>query len=338
MPRADYEEIKNKFGEYIRTWMDRRKERLDELITEAVKVSFSIAQTEDSEEYKGLAGIRKFIETFPKTDVFHPAIYNFVCRIHEGEAQQYAQIPCVALNYVDGQEKMDSFYFTVMSCNHWHKEEDGWKMDSMKMDLEVHYGNLKDYFAETWYFGDPVAHDTENTRVPCIQGEVDSPWLVIPEAEDVLTEAEKVMENGAFYSFGVDHIYFQHSIDSFADQFGVYARYGEREGIQDLMSERKYKRQKDRYWVHPVRYRQIRIDGDWCCTTFYRVTGYKQRNKEYVFTRENADTEHMCQLCYKELVKEDGRWKTAYERFDLGLYEVGNYTEQLYGDSLVCIE
>jgi hypothetical protein len=42
----------------------------------------------------------------------------------------------------------------------------------------------------------------------------------------------------------------------------------------------------------------------------------------------------MCCDGFFEFVKEDGEWRWSYESSRLGLYEVGPYSETLYGDRI----
>ena len=100
------------------------------------------------------------------------------------------------------------------------------------------------------------------------------------------------------------------------------------------MGSLRYKRLRDRYWCHPYKFGKIKMNEtkDYAICETYRVFGWKQRNHEYVWTRSNVNTEHMCMAGFTEFVKEDGVWKVADHRLNLGIYETGPYNDSYYGD------
>jgi hypothetical protein len=336
MPRADYDTIKEKFAAFVSTFRTGETARLEEYLIPDISCRISTSRNHDNDQSK-ISGVREFIETYPKTDVLQLAIYNYACRLSGSEAQQIGYVICESLNYVEGQEEMDVFYYAIMCAGHWIRVQGDWKMDELHMDVYPFYGNLKEYFAKTWYFGPKLVEDSKNVRLPAIEGEYDSPWVRIPDAEDVLTETEKVKDCIAMCFFGMDYWLVDHRLASYSRHMMTHSeKFGILEGARGGIASLRYKRQKDRYWCHPFRFENIVFNEDqtWCRCDMYRVFGWAQRNHEYVWTRSNVGIEHMCSDGYFEFVKEDGMWRMAYGPSVLGLYETGPYCETLYGDRI----
>ena len=339
MPRKDYDEIKRKFASYISSFKSGDTSGYSEYICDDVEGKISVSRNADNDE-SGIENIRRFTLDYPKTDEMEIAIYNYTCRLNSTQAQQIGYAIIVSANYVEGQEEMPAFYYAITCADHWVKTEDGWKMNEIHMDVYPFLDNgLQSYFAQKWVFSDPLAND--GSRLPAICGEYDSPWIRISDPEDVLTDEEKVMDCYNKCFFGADYLVFEHRVDSISRHSGVNSFENgidaERRGFQSL----RFKRQKDRYWVHPFRHESITFNEDHSVAddVNYRAFGWKQRVREYVWTKDNIHTEHVCNdIIHTRMVYEDGEYRTAayYGGFaGTGLYEVGPYHEDLYGDEAI---
>lgn len=332
MPRKDYDEIKSKFENIVKTFKSKDLSVLETHVSKDIQCFFSV----NPSNFKplGYKQLEDFVRTFPKSDELHLPIYNYACCLNEYEAQAYGQIVAIATNEVEGKNELDFLHFIMMMSLHFKNTEDGWKTDEFKLDVHPVTGNLLDYFKETWYISYPLADYDMDSNIPVIQGEFDSPWLRIENSEDVLTPEEKIKECVAKRFYGIDHFVVDHVIEAYSSKLDVNSkRFSNREGVRKLMSGLRFKRQKDRYWAHPWRIETIKFDGDHAYATTYRVAGYVQRNHEYVWKKENQNIEHMCQECWMEFVYEDGLWRILYNDITLGLYEIGEYNDDcLYGD------
>lgn len=336
MPRKDYDELKQNFADFVETWKTKDLSVLDKMIVPNASVRISSAPNSNDSQDK-LEGIKQFVMEYPKTDVLQLAIYNYACRMHQGEAQMAANVICESLNYVDGQEEMDAFYYAITCGMHWEKNEGMWMCNEIHMDVYPFYGNLRDYFEKTWYFGSKLAISGKDGRLPAFVAEYDLPWLRIPEAEDVLTEIEKVKECYAKCFLAADYSVNDLRCVTRSKHMSSNARkFGLNDGVRNTVNALRYKRLRDRYWAHPFRFGSIEFNEtkDWAICKVYRVFGWKQRNHEYVWTRKNVGIEHVCMSGYQEFVKEDGEWKMAGGNSKLGLYELGPYSETYYGDSI----
>jgi hypothetical protein len=332
MPRIDYDEIKAKYEALVKTFKSGEVSLVDDLCAEDVKSWFSVRPSHFMPLDK--SAIKDFISNFPRTDELHLPIYNYACRLNLVEAQNYGQVVAIATNEKGGSEELDYFHFVIMLCCHWAKIDGSWKIDELKLDVHPMTGNLQDYFAQTWHISYPLADLEQDDNIPCIQGEFDSPWIRIPDAEDVLSEAEKIKECVAKRFFGMDHFVVDHTVDAYSKSLNVNSkRYAKGQGVRALIGGLRFKRQKDRYWCHPWRFETLEIDGDHAYALTYRVAGYIQRNHEYVWTKANQNVEHMCQICWMDFIKENGVWRIVYNDITLGLYEIDEYDdEHLYRD------
>lgn len=338
MSRNDYDIIKINFSKFVRTWRNQNIQTLEFLATKNVEFCISAAPKANN-EWDSLKGLKKFVEIYPKTDVLQLSIYTYSCYLKENQAQQVAHVVCESINYIEGQEELDVFYYCINCANHWKKINNQWKMDIIHMDIYPFYwtsDSIYNYFSKTWYFASKLAIDEKNERYPAIEGEFDLPWCVIDEPENILSEIEKIKDCYAKLFFSADYMVNEYRILTRSKYLNVNSKkFGMYEGIRDIVGSLRYKRQKDRYWAHPYRFGKqmcISEDGQHAICDVYRVFGWKQRNHEYVWTRTNINIEHMCMAGWQEFIKEDGEWKILGGDLRLGIYETGFYSDDLYGD------
>lgn len=334
MPRKDYDTIKENFSKFINCFKTRDTESLDFLCEEEVVANFSTVKNGLDGSMYTISSIKDLVNNYPKTDELNMSIYNYVCRLCDNHAQQFAYVVCVALNNSKNDaDELDYFFYTKIFANHWIKREDGsWRMDSIKMDVYRQRGILNDYFEKFWHFEDIAAILKPGVHYPCIMPEFDSPWLVIPESEDILTEEEKVKDGLYRYNFGIDQLSVTHCLDGIASSYAVSGVKHHGEGKRKWLTGVKFNRQKARHWVHPYKFADIKIEGDRAYIICYRTAYQKQMSHEYIWTNKNKDIEHASARCQIEMVKENGMWKMCYFGYDVGLYEVGKYNQNLYGD------
>jgi len=348
MTRKDYEEIKNSFSEYIKTWKTRDTKPIDEIISPCVFFSTSTSLTMPNGAQDSIFGVRDFINDFPQTEDIHCRIYNYVCRIKGNEARTYAEVPCTAFNC--GDEEIAFLEFTAMVTCKWEKTNEVWMIVDMRQEIVAERGSLKEQFETAWHFERervPSAHagksgtmfltssekNEAGSRLPVLRGEGDSPWLNLADAEELLTEEEKVKEAIVKYYFGIEHNSFIHSYEVISDYYGAYAYKGAfEENKKDLINALKQDRQGRKYVLAPIKFTDIEIVENRAFVKAHQVRGLKQNSHEYGYTKENIMIEHVCSEVEFELVKEANEWKIAFSNSYKGLYEVGNYTDHWYGD------
>ena len=147
-------------------------------------------------------------------------VLNHVCRIKEKKAQQYAS--WLAFITGEGEKQLalgGSFVNTLI------RNEEGWKMHTMRFDLQMDSVHSDIYVTEEGYFvyekGSGTYEvvptwKTVNDRVGCfmdpiagqgnnyIVGETDAPWYAMPDAKGPATDEEKLRELFAQYCFAQD--------------------------------------------------------------------------------------------------------------------------------------
>jgi len=324
LSKKDYNEIRNKFYEFIDSWKDKDVRKLNTIIDNEAQCYLStVAAYADGSQHSKF-GVKSFIRDFPKSDIFHSRICNFVCKSNKSEAQQIAEVVGTAISFEKGSNKAKSFEFTALFSNHWVKKEEGWMIVEIRMDLCSHGGDLET-FTDEWFFEDTVVKTVPGLHYPCISGELDSPWNRINQPEDYLTEEEKIEEVFSKYNFGVDHLAFDHVNNVLSEHLsGAMPPWGpmnKRHYLECL----KYHRQKDRYWAHPVMIKNIQLEGNRAKVEAYRMAGHKQRKHPYNFTKENANIEHACGRYELEFTKEKNGWKIIKWEYFLGIIELGEY-------------
>lgn len=269
--RKDYDEIKQKFAEFIDTWKTRKLDVINDIVKEDVHAFLSTVGNSEEGEQHSLFGIRAFVQDIPQTDTLEYEICHFICRVHENQAHQAAEVPCIAKN-------KNGEYFTCVAtfCNGWRKENDQWKIEEIRMDVQAFESPLADYFKKTWYFEKELAVLTATVHLPCIFPDIDNPYYRILECEDVLTEEEKVQECFARFIYGIDWIEFTFCRDSMSDRF-------ENDDKKMFIAKTKWVRQRFRYWSHPYTFRKLEVHGD---TATAQVSSLledcKIRNVEFV--------------------------------------------------------
>ena len=176
MSRKDYDEIKEKFGKFINIFRTRNVEELYEVMIADVAVNLEPIRKYNDGSCHTIKNLGSFIIDYPKTDVLNQRIYNYVCRLNKDEAQQTAYVVVLALDLRDDGKPLDYFFYTKMFANHWINTSDGWRMDSVKMDVYPQMGTLRERFEEKWLFEDVKAILKPGVHYPCIMPEIDSPW------------------------------------------------------------------------------------------------------------------------------------------------------------------
>ena len=193
--------------------------------------------------------------------------------------------------------------------------------------------SILETFKQTWYLGSKLAIPQEDGRLPAIEGEFDLPWDRIGHPEDILTEEEKIKECSAKLYFSADYLINENRITTRSHHLGANTkRYCIDDGVRSIVGSLRYKRQKDRYWCHPIYLADIEINEtkNHAIAKSIRIFGWKQRNHEYNWTKDNVNIEHACTWGYVEFVKEEGIWKIADSIGKLGIYELGPYSKGLY--------
>lgn len=322
MARKDYDEIKQKFQILLELWKKGTVEGLEELVKEDAKCHFSTVKEYVDGSQHSIYGMRNFILDTPKTDAFHIEMCNYACRLSGDKAQQSVVAVCRAAKYVE--EKLESAEFSCQFVNRWEKEKEFWKITELRMDIVDYKGDFKE-FEEAWYFEDAKAKWFVGVHLPTIQGEMDSPWKCIPDAEDVLTEEEKIMDTFTKYAYGIDTLSFAHVDEAMSEKLVVNMPPWGTMDKRGFLTTIKYHRQPARYWTHSAKLESMNIAGNKCSLRLYRLAGHRQRKHDIVINKDNVNQEFACARYEVEMEKEGKLWKITKLYYYLGILELGEY-------------
>ena len=188
--RADYDQIKQNFADYIKTWNTRNLSEIDRIFRTdtAFKTSTSIRMANGNQD--SIYGVYDFINDFPPVDVLYTPIYNYACRVKDEKAYSYGEIVCTAF---DVRKNLDYFEFTVFMAAQWVKDKGKWKIVSLRQEVVPHHGTMREKFEKYWHLEE---EDQTGGRIQMLRGEGDAPWYNVKdtETEDVLTEKEKIKD------------------------------------------------------------------------------------------------------------------------------------------------
>ena len=325
MGRENYDVIREKFHSYLECLRTRNTDHLENLVTEEVKVYLSTVAAYPDGSQHSLYGIRDFIRDQPATDGYYYTVCNYVCHVAENRAQQSASVFFHV--YKNEGKGFRYFDFTQMYTNTWEKMESGWKMTTIRMDLMNHTGDYKE-FEDCWFYEEPKAKWFPGVHLPCISGELDNPWHVIPESQEELTEEEKIAEAMACYAYGIDTVSFDNLPKALSEDIVVNMQPWGTMDYRLFIATLKYHRQPDRYWTHPVKLDRCEVHGDTADLYLYRMSGHAQRKHPLVYTNENKDHAFACARYEIQLRKESGVWKLTRMDYLLGLIDLGPFEEK----------
>ena len=324
MARENYDAIRTQFETYLESLKTRDTSLLSGIFMPDCKVYLSTISSYPDGSQHSLNGICDFVKDQPATDGYYYRVCNYVCHISGDHAQQSATV--VFHTYKNEGKGFVYFDFTQMYTNSWIRTEDGWKMPVLRMDLMNHSGDYK-AFEENWFYEEPKAKWFPGVHLPCISGELDNPWHVIPVSEETLTDEEQILEAMSCYAYGIDTISFDNLPKALSQDIVVNMQPWGTMDYRQFIATLKYHRQPDRYWTHPVKLDRCEITGETAFLRLYRMSGHAQRKHPLVYTNANKDHEFACARYEIRLRKEDGVWKITRLEYLLGLLDLGKYEQ-----------
>lgn len=302
------DEIKLVFEEFVSALEDFEPERLRKITTKDVQGHFSnVGETKNQDElvevltWKGM-----------KMNVSRRQITNFVVHT-SGEKAQQSAYEMVLMGYDNGSF-LFPFEYGGKYVVSYILEADGWKMTEIRYDLDWEKGNT--YFAKDWKFMDYKIYAGHK---PMISAEYDSPWSVIPENDEVLTDEEQIKENMFKYSFGLDNCSWDLHKDSYTDDIVFYAGNSVMESsARNLINNFKNTSHKEPALQHAIKIVDIKVDGDEAVMWGYRIEPHRLGSKNL-----NRDTLHQNFYSARytnKLKKIDGKWKMYEIRYQAGVF------------------
>ena len=317
----DYNEIKANFRKFADGWASGEVDLLDDAVMPDVKAYFSIFGPERAMARSALKenlAIRTHTTTYGNIDV-----NNYVCLIEGDHAQQIAYLNGIFSDDTDGN--YEHYCWSGQMANHWVKTSKGWRMNEMRFDL-----NLDDYqmlgrrdddlsfiinkgpgnieFVSNWLGIIDKAGWFKGTRLPTICPELDAPWYVIKNPENIGTDEEQLAELFYKYCFAIDTDCFL----LFTETFSPYVTASIFWGTQDfrqLLQTLKLNRAGSRRCQHMGRFGKCTVNGD---HAYYEVNSknpitFMHPNLTKADEAEAGDWSSFRWLCTAK--KENGVWR-----------------------------
>ena len=302
------DEIKQVFEKDITALEEFAPERLRELTTEEVKGHFSnVGETSGQDEL-----IQALTWTGMKMNVSRRQIVNFVVRT-DGERAQQSAYEMVLMGYDNGSF-LFPFEYGGKYVNSYVHTEEGWKICEIRYDMDWEKGNT--YFAKDWKF---IDYKIFAGHRPMISSEYDSPWAVIPENDEELSDEEQIQENMFKYSFGLDNCDWTLHKDSYTDDIVFYSGDSVMEaGARNLINNFKNTSHKEPALEHAIKIVDIQVNGDEAILIGYRIEPHRLGSKNL-----NRDTLHQnfYSARYRNKLKKiEGKWKMYEIHYKAGVF------------------
>lgn len=314
--------IKEIFEVFVSALEDFEPEKIRDILAEDVFAEFSTIGTyHNADDF-----INALAWKGPKMNVSRQHILNFVCRTNGSVAQQSAYV--MALTGIDDGKFLYSFEYGGKYVVSYTEIDGQWKISAIKYDLDWEKGNTA--FAKGWKLLDYKLYAGHRAMI-C--SEFDSPWAVIPENDEELTDEEQIIENMFKYSFGLDNCDFSLHHQSYTDDVVFYAGDKVMEAsARHLINNFKNTAHKEHALEHAIKIVDIEIDGDEAVLYGYRVEPHRLGSKNL-----NRDTMHQSfySAKYKNLLRKvDGHWKMYELHYQPGVFFEIDEEKKHYIDNL----
>lgn len=314
--------IKEIFEQFVKAMEAFEPEKIADLVTEDVLGHFS-----NVGETRGKAELVKALTwKGMKMNVSRRRIVNFVVRTQGEKAQQSAYV--MSLMGYDNGTFLFPFEFGGKFVNSYILTEDGWKISEIRYDLDWEKGNT--YFAKDWKF---IDYKIFAGHKPMISSEFDSPWAVIPENDEELTDEEQIVENMFKYSFGLDNCDWTLHHGSYTDDVVFYSGDSVMESsARALVNNFKNTSHKEHALEHAIKIVKVEVQGDEATLYGYRIEPHRLGSKNL-----NRDTVHQSFYSAKyvnKLRKVDGAWKMYELHYKPGVFFEVDQKQSLYVDNI----
>lgn len=331
--REEYAEIQRVFNKFVKAWETRDVKQFDDCMIPAPIIEYNMFSIMYSrEQLKEKLGVLTRQPTYTRFSV-----QNFACLIKGNKAQQSASL--VALFADDSQEEYASLEFTGVFCNGWEKFEDGWKMVTSKFDWLTDTSSLGTRDPQTYAWmripgnGDlsfvkdwkPIKNDPLEFCRPAICAELDSPWFVIRDPDNEMTDEEYIRDMFNRYIMGVDYNCQTFFVDLFAKDCLIrMAQLGDNSPENFIRNGKENKKFATRSH-HCGYFVNLEIKGDRAFAKVYRTA--PDEPGPYIMCKELERVKLVNARYDIELRKDEGKWKFTYMNYMPGPFIVGKYED-----------
>ncbi len=304
------------FDQYITALEEDRMELLDGILAENVVVT--------SSHLGILYGLKAVKEAFRwqgvPLDVRKLRVFNNVIRKSGNEARQSVYLLLLCGKETDGF--MHHFQCGFFNTIHYQKGKDGWKISDLNCNMAYETGNTL-LVSGWWKLIDYGIYN--GCRIETINKYENSPWLLIPQTDEVLSDEEQIKQCFWHYNWYIDTTDFNGLLSLVTENcYDTQLQTSKQEWVNWLMS----KRPKEVCWSHISHFEEIQVDGDTATATIYRYE--PNRIGTRFLHKYNLYTVYYSGIWNIGFVKRDGQWKMDTFRFRSAITEVPDQKEQRY--------
>ncbi len=311
--------IRKMTEELVKAWETGETDILDDLILTDASIEFTMfGRGICIAELKHWMSERARPVSYTRFD-----IVNYVCLMEQGKAQETYSL--IGLFADKAKGNWEQFQFEGIFANTVLLTENGWCFGSIKFELTDANTSIwpkmfndgitvipsggDDSFVANWLV---KQHDDRigwypDKELPIIVPEVDAPWTVISNRENIGTEEEQIEEVFYRYAYGVDNGLFELYEDVFTDD-AVIKYFDDQPWDKRTVTEMlKFEKQGGCRVIHTGFHKDIRIFGD-------RAVGYVYLRSitapDYLPITEGMIRKRWIWARYRlEYVKRDGKWR-----------------------------
>jgi hypothetical protein len=307
MPQQDVQQIKAVLVKFLRSWTTRNIQDLDTCFIPEAACSLGVVRKNPF----SLDDLHRFVLSTAACTTFRIDLANFVALVRGSEAQQSACLLAVATQ--SAGTSFRSFEFQAICSNSFVRTSSGWKIWELKIDFIDPHGDFTE-FARDWCCDSRIGWHQDGI-LPVIVGELDSPWVRIPDPENNLSELDAVLMPFFRYAFGLDTLSMAEISPVLADGLTVVMPpYGTMDK-RSFLATLKIQRQTEKTWIHPVELHSAEINGDRALVRFYRTGGHGRR--PFPLTADNLDR-RVSEARYElQMTREKGFWQISHLSYAL---------------------
>ncbi|MDT2659223.1 nuclear transport factor 2 family protein [Enterococcus hulanensis] len=333
-------QIFNLFYNFSKYWRDNDMVKMASLLTDNCILDISMTG-----HFQG----KKFLSqalSWPgqNMDIRILNFSNFVCRSHNGIAQQSAYTQHKYAVKDNDEMTVHPFIFGGQFCNTLEKVNGTWLFSHIRFDLMYEYGN-NSFVKDNWNL---IDYTKFYGHQPMINPEIESPWRHIPVDDEPQSDEEQVFELEFKNNFGMDGGDFSLCHEVFSDDiFLDYTSHknmnksdplsidGTYSGRKEAVNFFKSKQHKEARLQHTTSMAEIQIEGN--TARAYMIRSEFNRIKNFIYNAETIFHHPLTAIHVIDAQKENGLWKMKEMRYYPIIHLVSTSPSGLCFDEMLCL-
>mgnify|MGYP004632895255 CR=1 FL=1 len=303
-------EIFRLFCTFIESLRDEDKEKMESCLSPDC-----IADISMTGHFEGIENVIEGLSwPGPSMDVKRITINSFIARTHATKGQQCAYTQ--HLYAINSEKDTFPFVFGGQFMNSYEKISGQWKISHIRYDLMFESGN-NSYVRDSWKLMD---YSILYGHKPMINPELEAPWIVIPENDEPLSDAEAIfeleyrnnigMDGGCFnlcHEVFHDNVFLNYSSHQNVNKNYSIASDGDYIGRKNAVNFFKGKQHKEARLQHIVAMAELSINKN--TAVAYMIRSEYNRIKNNIYTKETVHTQPLTAIHEIHACKENGTWK-----------------------------